>query len=45
MNSVGDLGLDGASMEKGISFVGVRGSGKESDDETCEGDESNDGRL
>jgi hypothetical protein len=39
------LGIGGGTMEKGISFVGVRGKGKESDEESREGDESSDGRL
>ena len=41
----GKMGTGGVTTEKGISFVGVRGKGKESDEERWEGDESNDGRL
>jgi hypothetical protein len=41
----GRMGVGGVTREKGMSFVGVRGKGKESNEERREGDESNDGRL
>ena len=41
----GGRGVGGVNTEKGMSLVGVRGKGKESDEERCEGDQSNDGRL